>query len=53
MQLCGYSLCPFDSHPKIKEIASIVLNTCGGEGVVRELLEEIFQLDFLEILYKK
>ena len=53
MQLCGYSVCPFDSHPKIKKIASIVLNTCGGEGVVRELLEEIFQLDFLEILYKK
>ena len=34
MQLCGYSACPSDSHPKIKDIASIVLKTKGGNGVI-------------------
>ena len=53
MQLCGYSACPLDSHPKIKDIATFVLNTSGGGGVVRELLEKILQIDILQILYKK
>ena len=51
MQLCGISVCPADSHPKIKEISDIVLKTDGGNGVVRELLEDILGLDFVEILY--
>ncbi len=51
MQLCGYPVCPGDSHTKIKEIASIVLKTSGGCGVVRELLEDVLELNFLEILY--
>jgi 3-deoxy-D-manno-octulosonate 8-phosphate phosphatase (KDO 8-P phosphatase) len=51
MQLCGYSACPADSHSKIKSISNIILSTNGGDGVVRELLEEIFNLDFIEILY--
>ena len=51
MKICGYSVCPIDSHIKIKELSNIVLNTRGGEGVVRELLEEIFNLDFIKILY--
>lgn len=52
MQLCGYSACPSDSHPKIKDIASFVLKTKGGNGVLRELLEEVFELNIIEILYK-
>jgi len=51
MQLCGFSACPDDSHHKIKEISSIVLNTNGGMGVIRELLEDVFGLDFIKILY--
>jgi len=51
MKICGYSACPVDSHIKIKEISNIVLNTRGGEGVVRELLEEVLNLDFIKILY--
>ena len=53
MRLCGISVCPADSHPKIKEISDIVLKTNGGNGVVRELLEDVFGLDFIEILYKE
>jgi 3-deoxy-D-manno-octulosonate 8-phosphate phosphatase (KDO 8-P phosphatase) len=51
IKLCGFSACPADSHPKIKEIVSIVLESRGGEGVVRELLEEVIGLDFIKILY--
>jgi YrbI family 3-deoxy-D-manno-octulosonate 8-phosphate phosphatase len=53
MQLCGYTACPSDSHEKIKSIATVVLNTAGGNGVVRELLENVFQLDFIQILYSE
>jgi len=51
MQLCGYSACPSDSHEAIKSIATIVLKTKGGKGIVRELLEDVFKLDFIKILY--
>ena len=53
MTICGYSACSADSHPKIKKISNFVLKTNGGKGVVRELLEDILSLDFIEILYKK
>ena len=51
MKFCGYSVCPSDSHPVIKDLASYVLKTKGGDGVVRELLEEVFKLNILKILY--
>jgi 3-deoxy-D-manno-octulosonate 8-phosphate phosphatase (KDO 8-P phosphatase) len=51
MESCGFSACPIDSHIKIKEISNIILKTRGGEGVVRELLENVFDLDFIKILY--
>ena len=51
MQLCGHTVCPADSHKMIKSIATVVLRTDGGNGIVRELLEDIFQLNFIKILY--
>jgi len=51
MQLCGYTACPADSHLEIKKIATITLSKKGGCGVIRELLENVFLLDFIEILY--
>ena len=51
MLFCGYTVCPSDSHDMIKNIASITLKSSGGSGVVRELLEKVFELNFLEILY--
>lgn len=53
MQICGYSACPSDSHARIKKIASFTLKARGGEGVVRELLEDILDLDFIKILYSE
>jgi YrbI family 3-deoxy-D-manno-octulosonate 8-phosphate phosphatase len=52
MQLCGYTVCPADSHPKIKSVSDICLNTNGGNGIVRELLEDVLNIDFIKILYK-
>ena len=52
MQLCGYTACPADSHPKIKHISDVCLNANGGNGVARELLEEVLKIDFIKILYK-
>jgi 3-deoxy-D-manno-octulosonate 8-phosphate phosphatase (KDO 8-P phosphatase) len=52
MQLCGYAVCPANSHPKIKSISDIVLNSSGGDGVVRELLEDLLNIDFIKILYQ-
>ena len=51
MKLCGYSACPSNSHEKIKLISNFHLNSKGGDGVVRELLEEIIGIDLIEILY--
>lgn len=51
MGLCGYSVCPGDSHKVIKQISTVTLRTSGGDGVVRELLEEVMELDFINILY--
>ena len=52
MKLCGYSVCPSDSHNKIKQIADVVLKTKGGQGIVRELLEDVLEIDLIKILYK-
>lgn len=38
MRAAGFSMCPSDSHPEIKEIANFVGNRRGGEGFVREAL---------------
>jgi len=53
MQICGYTICPADAHPRIKELATLVLACNGGRGVVRELLEEVLELDFIEILFSE
>ena len=52
MKLCGYTACPADSHPKIKHISDVCLNANGGNGIVRELLEEVLKIDFIKILYQ-
>jgi len=52
MSICEFTACPADSHEKIKQISNIVLKTNGGHGVVRELIEDILDLDLIEILYK-
>ena len=51
MKICKYSCCPRDSHPMIVNIASFKLKTCGGDGVVREIVEKYLKIDILKVLY--
>ncbi len=46
MKICGYTVCPADGHEKIKQIATITLETKGGHGVVREILEKVLKFRF-------
>jgi len=47
MLRCGTKICPSDAHERIKKISDFVLQSCGGNGVVREILEDVFSLDLL------
>jgi len=51
MSICGLKICPADSHIRIKDLSDICLKTIGGHGIVREILEDIFDLDVLKLLY--
>lgn len=51
MKYCGFSACPADSSKKIRKISDYVLKTKGGEGVVNEIVEKIFNYDLFELLY--
>ena len=53
MKISGLSACPADSHKKIQDISGIVLKNNGGNGILRELLEEIFNIDLLKEMYIK
>jgi YrbI family 3-deoxy-D-manno-octulosonate 8-phosphate phosphatase len=48
MMLCAVKCCPADSHVRIKEISDVVLETKGGYGVAREIVENVLQIDILK-----
>tara|TARA_B100000212_G_scaffold151372_1_gene113875 strand:- start:318 stop:812 length:495 start_codon:yes stop_codon:yes gene_type:complete len=52
MQLCGVSGSPYDAHPSILAISDFTLSKKGGDGVVRDLVENIFKINPLDILFK-
>jgi len=41
MKFAGYSAAPKDGYEQIKKTAKLILDTKGGEGVIRELYERI------------
>jgi len=41
MEVVGLPMCPSDSAGTIKKISKIVLQSAGGEGIVREILSLI------------
>lgn len=45
ISFCGLTFCPSDSHPLVKKKANVILNTAGGQGVFREILEHWFKLN--------
>ena len=50
LKLCGYSACPSDSHKKIKQIVTFLLDTKGGSGICRELIEDKLKIDPLKFI---
>ncbi|MBT3667991.1 MAG: HAD hydrolase family protein [Opitutae bacterium] len=51
MQECGFSACPADAHQSIKQISTIVLESSGGSGVAREILEKVLNVNLFQTLY--
>lgn len=39
IKMVGYGCCPADAMPVIRENAKYVTKACGGEGVIREIVE--------------
>jgi YrbI family 3-deoxy-D-manno-octulosonate 8-phosphate phosphatase len=48
MKSVGFSACPSDAHPAVKEIANVVLETKGGEGCVREFVDRFMPEVFMK-----
>ncbi len=44
MKLCGIASCPADAAPEIKEIAIFISDKKGGEGCVRDVIEQTLRL---------
>ena len=51
MKICGYTACTAHCHIKIKTFSDIILNKNGGEGVIRNLIEDVFNIDFIKTIY--
>ncbi|MEO5570012.1 MAG: HAD-IIIA family hydrolase [Bacteroidia bacterium] len=44
MQLCGIAACPNDAIPDIKKISTYISPFNGGEGCVRDIIEQTMRL---------
>ncbi|MFT4585645.1 MAG: 3-deoxy-D-manno-octulosonate 8-phosphate phosphatase (KDO 8-P phosphatase) [Gammaproteobacteria bacterium] len=42
IQAVGLSACPADAMPKVQQFCDVVLSTKGGDGCVREFLDQFF-----------
>jgi 3-deoxy-D-manno-octulosonate 8-phosphate phosphatase (KDO 8-P phosphatase) len=46
MKIVGFPIAVADAHPAVKEIACILLATSGGDGVAREIAEQLLGLRY-------
>ena len=46
MQMCGLKACPADAINEIKAIADYISPIKGGEGCVREVIENVLKLNY-------
>ena len=46
MKEVGFSCCPADAVEAVKDVADYVADACGGEGVIREIIENLMGIDF-------
>lgn len=51
MHLCAIPICPSDAAGAVKNVANHVLVTRGGRGVIRELVEDLLQIDIHSVLF--
>lgn len=49
MRRAGFSVAPSDAHPKVLEIADLVLEQRGGEGFVRSFIENLLKINELTL----
>ena len=52
MSICGLTFCPKDAHYLIRDLAKFTLKTNGGDGVMREVVEDYFKVNIHDLLYK-
>ena len=43
MREVGLAVCPSDAAPEVKEIAHYISPVIGGEGVARDILEQVLK----------
>ena len=44
MQMCGMVACPQNAVPEVKRIAQYISQLAGGEGCVREIIEQVLKV---------
>ncbi len=44
MQAAGFSACPIDAAPEIKQVADYICDRPSGEGCVREVIEQVLKV---------
>lgn len=44
MKLVGLPCCPQDAAPEVKEISLYISHKCGGEGCVRDVIEQVMKV---------
>lgn len=45
VKMVGYGCCPADAMPVIRENAKLVTKACGGEGVIREVVDFLIEIE--------
>lgn len=44
MKLCGLPACPYDAVPEVKQVSRYISAFRGGEGCVRDVIEQVMKL---------
>ena len=44
MTMVGVSACPADAAEEIKSVADYISHKCGGQGCVRDVIEQVLRL---------
>jgi 3-deoxy-D-manno-octulosonate 8-phosphate phosphatase (KDO 8-P phosphatase) len=53
MKLVYLKTCPFDAVPEVREISDYISNKNGGEGCVRDIIEQTLKVQGIGSLAKK